>query len=91
MKVQLAPKLIDKLKKQDVRIQKSFKKAIDLFSKNPTNLELNNHELHREWEGFRSINITNDWRAIYQEVQEGEDEPFAYFTTLGTHAQLYKS
>lgn len=37
MKVQIAPKLLDKLKNQDVRIQKGFKKAIDLFSKDPTN------------------------------------------------------
>lgn len=89
MKVQLAPKLIDKLKKQDVRIQKSFKKAIDLFSQDPTNLELNNHELHREWEGFRSIDITADWRALYQEVQDG-NASLAYFVALGTHNQLYR-
>jgi addiction module RelE/StbE family toxin len=89
MKVQIAPKLIAKLKKQDVRIQKSFKKAIDLFTKDPNNLELNNHDLHREWEGFKSIDITADWRAIYQEGGVGE-ESLAYFVALGTHSQLYK-
>lgn len=89
MKVQLAPRLIDKLKKQDVRIQKSFRKAIDLFSKDPTSLELNNHRLHKVWEGFRSIDITSDWRAVYQEVGEGKD-CVAYFVALGTHSQLYR-
>jgi addiction module RelE/StbE family toxin len=89
MKVQIAPKLLDKLKKQDVRIQKSFKRAIDLFSKDPTNSELNNHDLHRVWEGFRSIDVTADWRAIYQEAGD-EDEPLAYFVALGIHRELYK-
>lgn len=90
MKVQLAPKLIDKLKKQDVRALKSFKKVIDLFSEDPANSALNNHQLHREWEGFNSINVTADLRAIYQEDIEG-DEPVAYFVAFGTHEELYKN
>jgi addiction module RelE/StbE family toxin len=89
MKVQLAPILLQKLKKQDVRIQKSFKKTIEIFSKDPTSSELNNHELHREWEGFKSIDIIADWRAIYQEIGDG-DEVVAYFAALGTHSQIYK-
>ncbi|MDP3973207.1 MAG: type II toxin-antitoxin system mRNA interferase toxin, RelE/StbE family [Candidatus Daviesbacteria bacterium] len=89
MKVQLSPKLIDKLKKQDVRIRHSFKKAIELFAQDPNNLELDNHELEREWKGFRSIDVTADLRAIYQEVRD-EDEPMAYFVALGTHEYLYK-
>ena len=89
MKVQLAPELIKKVKKQKVRIRKSFKTAINLFSKNPNNLELNNHELSREWTGFRSIDVTSDLRAIYQEIDE-TDETFAYFVELGTHEQLYR-
>ncbi len=89
MKVQLAPELIVKLKKQDVRILKSFKMAIELFSEDPNNLELDNHELKREWEGFRSIDVTVDLRAIYQEGSEG-NEPMAYFVAFGTHKELYK-
>lgn len=88
MKVQLAPKLIDKIKKLDVRKRNSFKKAIDLFSKNPNNPELDNHELHREWEGFRSIDVTADLRALYQEYTDG-GEPYAYFVAFGTHEELY--
>ena len=89
MKVQLSPELIDKLKKQDVRTLQSFKKAIELFSQDPNNLELDNHELKREWEGFRSIDVTANLRAIYQEDREG-DEPVAYFVAFGTHKELYK-
>lgn len=90
MKYQLAPELIDKLKKQDVRTRKSFKKALEIFFKDPNNLELDNHELKREWEGFRSIDVTADLRAIYQEDKEG-DEPIAYFVAFGTHKELYRN
>lgn len=89
MKVQLAPRLINKLKKQNVRIRKSFRKAIDLFSEDPNNSTLNSHELHGIWKGFRSIDVASDWRAVYQEIKEGKDS-IAYFTTLGIHKQLYK-
>lgn len=88
MKVQLAPELVAKVKKQDIRIRKSFKIAIDIFSKDPGYLGLNNHSLKREWEGFRSIDVTSDLRAVYQEISE-TDETFAYFVDLGTHDELY--
>lgn len=89
MKVQFSPELIDKLKKQDVRIRHSFKKAIELFTQDPNNLELDNHELEREWQGFRSIDITADLRTIYQEDKEGS-KLVAYFVALGTHKELYR-
>ena len=79
----------DKLKRVDVRIQKSVKGIILLFSKDPNNPQLNNHLLRDEFEGYRSIDITSDWRAIYQEIQTGA-EKVAYFIALGTHKQLYK-
>lgn len=88
MRVRLAPKLVGKLKKQDVRIRKSFKTAINLFSKDPNDPQLDNHELQREWEGFRSIDITSDWRAIYEIKLVGEGI-VAYFIALGTHKELY--
>lgn len=50
MNIRLAPKLTRKLKKQDVRTRKSFKIAINDFSKYPSNPRLNNHELVRERE-----------------------------------------
>ncbi|MBI4067212.1 type II toxin-antitoxin system mRNA interferase toxin, RelE/StbE family [Candidatus Gottesmanbacteria bacterium] len=89
MKVRLAPELVKKLKKQDVRIRKNLKIAIDLFSINPQDSRLDNHELQREWEGFSSIDITSDWRAIFEYKKVG-DEIVAYFVALGTHEELYQ-
>ena len=75
-------------KTADVRIKKEVDEKLRIFGKNPHELGLRNHLLHEEWEGFRSIDITNDYRAVYEEVQEGE-EINAYFIALGTHDELY--
>jgi addiction module RelE/StbE family toxin len=88
MKVKLDPDLHEKLKKLDVRIRNRFKESILLFSKNPNASELNNHALKREYEGLRSIDVTSDYRAVYEEVKVGEDT-IAYFSILGTHKELY--
>jgi len=88
MKIVYDPAFIKTLKKINVRIRKSFKQAIILFSKDPSNLQLDNHALRKKYEGYRSIDITADYRAIYKEIHEG-DETFAYFTQLGTHEELY--
>lgn len=89
MNVQLAPDVKDKLKKQNVRIRKSFKIRITIFSKNPHDPQLRNHSLKDQWKGHRSINITADLRAIYKELREDE-EIIAYFVAIGTHRELYK-
>jgi addiction module RelE/StbE family toxin len=89
MKIVYDPVFINTLKKVNVRIRKSFKECILLFSKDPHNLKLNNHALRNKYQGYRSIDVTADHRAIYKERYKGE-ETIAYFTQLGTHKQLYR-
>lgn len=86
MIIKYDPAFLQKLKKVDVRIRKQFKKQIAVFTKEPLNPQLNNHPLEREYMGYRSIDITNDWRAIYTEKVEGE----AYFESIGTHDKLFR-
>lgn len=88
MIIRQSPAFLHKFKNLDVRIRKSVKERILLFSKDPDNPQLNNHTLKREYQGYRSIDITGDWRALYQEKREGE-EVVAYFALLGTHEELY--
>lgn len=90
MIVQYDPDFLDKLKSVNVRIRKSFNQKIELFKKDPYNLQLDNHELQREYEGYRSIDITSDYRALYEEAQSG-NETIAYFSLLGTHKELFKT
>lgn len=88
MIIKYSPAFFKKLKKMDVRIRKNVKERMLLFSKNPNHLQLNNHPLKREYEGYRSIDITADYRALYKKKQEGESI-ITYFTLLGTHDELY--
>jgi len=88
MNVVYDPALLEKLKRANVRIKKRFWEKILLFSKNPNDLQLDNHELHDEYSGLRSIDITGDYRAIYKETQIA-GETAAYFIFLGTHDELY--
>ncbi len=89
MIIKYSPVFIKTLKKLDVRIRKSFKEQILLFSKNPNDPQLDNHQLKREYQGLSSIDITADFRAIYEKKYEGEKET-AYFVLIGTHKQLYE-
>jgi addiction module RelE/StbE family toxin len=88
MRVQYDPDFLNKLKTVNVRLRKSFNERIELFQQNHNNIQLNNRPLRDKYEGFRSIDITNDYRAIYEEVKSGE-EIIAYFFLLGTHEDLY--
>ena len=89
MTIRYTDNFLKQLKKSDVRIRKAFKQRLLLFIESPKDLELNNHALQKEYLGFRSIDITGDHRAIYKEVIQ-EDDTYIYFTSFGTHNQLYE-
>lgn len=74
----------------DVKIRSAFKKRLEIFSTNPQNPFLHNHKLVGWYQGFRSINIAGDWRAIFEEMILGDGKLVIVFHTLGTHSQLYK-
>ncbi len=57
----------------------------ELFMINPHSEQLSNHPLHGEYNGYRSINISEDIRAVFKV----EDE-YVKFEDIGTHSQLYK-
>ena len=90
MRVQYHPEFIKKLKSVDVRVRKRFRKQIDIFQRDHLDPRLNNHELQREYRGYRSIDVDNDYRAVYEEIGESEGD-LAYFFRLGTHKELYET
>lgn len=89
MIIRYSPIFLKTFKRLDVRIKKSFKEKIAIFVENPNNPELDNHPLRKPYVGSRSIDITADWRAVYQEENEDGDK-VALFVLIGTHDQLYK-
>lgn len=88
MKRQYDPAFIKALGRVNVMIRKSFRQRIAIFAKNPHDSQLNNHLLRNPYKGLRSIDITSDYRALYEELQEN-GENIAYFTLFGTHKELY--
>lgn len=56
-----------------------------LFKKDPHIPILNNHALQGKDKKFRSINITGDLRALYEEINKNT----AFFIILNTHSNLY--
>ena len=90
IKVKFRKEFIVHYKKANVRIQHEVDKRIRLFKRNPTEIQLHNHPLRDKWKGYRSINITEDFRAIYKELLEENEYYIAYFVALGTHKQLYR-
>ena len=51
----------------------------------PKNIVLNNHALNGKYGGYRSINITGDYRLIYEEC--GTDA--VRLIDIDTHGNLY--
>jgi len=83
--------LTKKFSKQYDKADSSIKTAVDrrlhLFMRDPFHPQLNNHALTGNYTGYRSVNITGDWRAIYS---ENISEDTVIFELLGTHSSLYR-
>ncbi len=71
-------------RKLSEKIKNRFESRLALFLKDKNNRILKDHALMGKYGGYRSINITGDWRAIYWEEGEG-----IIFIAIGTHSQLY--
>jgi addiction module RelE/StbE family toxin len=70
----------------DIRIKGKFLAAKDVWMKDPFARPLNNHTLAGKYKGYRSINITGDFRAIYRL----EKPDIGVFVAIGKHSQLYR-
>jgi addiction module RelE/StbE family toxin len=65
-------------------IQETFKERLNLFLNDPYHPLLHNHDVNKAYPGCRSINITGDYRAIFE-----QEENFVKFVNIGRHSQLY--
>lgn len=72
-----------------LEVKSAFRDALELFLDHPDHPNLRNHALREEYAGFRSIDVTEDWRALFK-IRESKFKKVITFHVLGTHAQLYK-
>ena len=84
MRVEYSRHFVKTFKKCSKKIQLAFRAKLVIFLSDQFTAKLNNHALTDKYFGYRSINISGDWRAVFE---QNNDE--VYFVTLGTHSQLY--
>ena len=72
--------------KLPAKLKIRLSERLKIFMANPLDPTLRNHALSGEWVGYRSINITGDYRAIYEETGKNG----ARFVAVGTHGKLYR-
>lgn len=73
------------VKKLPHKIQRALTARIRIFSKNPHDAQLHNHALAGPLRNYRSINITGDYRLIYEEC----DKSTLRLIDIDTHSNLY--
>lgn len=66
--------------------QRRFKERRNLFLQNRFHPLLENHALHEEYQGCRSISVGGNLRVIFEEVAPDT----VLFIRIGTHAELYE-
>ncbi len=71
-------------KEAPLEIKIAFREALDLFLENPNHEALRNHIVTGKYAGIHSIEVTDDWRALYR-----EESGRIIFVALGTHEELY--
>jgi addiction module RelE/StbE family toxin len=88
MKIARKNKFLKNYLKLPVKIQDRTDDAILVFAKNPHDDTLRNHTLKGKYQGFRSIDVTGDYRIVFRECSDGQYE-LVELTRVGTHSQLY--
>ena len=87
MKLIFNPHFKKRVKKLPKNIQAKLKSRLILFVEDPYNSLLHNHALAGQFQGYRSINITGDYRAVFQLLPE---QNAVFFIDIGTHSYLYE-
>lgn len=68
------------------KVREQFDSRLLLFEDNPFHSLLRHHALYGERRGQWSINITGDWRALYEFL----DSDSVIFLDIDTHGNLYQ-
>jgi addiction module RelE/StbE family toxin len=89
MQISFARKFKKQYEKASNKIQTAFDNRLEQFQQDQYFPLLDNHALTGQYSGSRSIDVTGNWRAIFNETIDKEGEKIITFELLGTHPQLY--
>lgn len=85
MQVDYSKNFLKQYAKLTDRLQQQTDDRIELWQKNPADTRLHDHPLTGKYQGYRSINVTGDLRALYAK----RGSTIVIFGFIGTHSQLY--
>jgi len=85
MVIRYLPKFKKQYKKLPPKIRQRFSERVELLVENRTDPQLRLHPLKGSYQGYWSIDITGDIRALF--IQRGDE--IIIFALIGTHSQLY--
>ncbi len=85
MRFLLSKEFKKKLQKSSVKLRSRLDERLLLFLKDTTNPILNDHPLHGDYSGYRSLDVAGDIRLIYRKI----NQDVALFVRFGTHHELY--
>ena len=85
MQIELHRNFIKSYGRLPKKIQEKFKERRTLFIENNFHPILENHSVEPTYPNWRSINITGDYRALF----EIKEKNIIVFMKIGTHSELY--
>ena len=88
MEIKYTTKFRKQYRKADKKIKSAFAQTLELLLTDTHNPFLRNHTLKDKYAGYRNIDVTDDWRAVFKETKLGEKTLYL-FHMLGTHKELY--
>ena len=85
MQIDYSKNFLKQYAKLPKKLQIQTDKKLLLWQNNPSNPQLRDHALDGKYQGYRSINITGDVRALYTKT----GNTIVIFGFIGSHSQLY--
>lgn len=84
MKISYTKNFVKLSKRLSPKLRVQVIERITLFSVNPLDPQLRDHQLKGKYKHYRSIDITGDYRALY--LLQGDE---VIFDVVGTQSKLY--
>ena len=85
MEIHLHKTFKKQFKKLSPKIKRNYFERVELFLKDSSHELLCNHSVGYIYPNWRSINITGNYRVLF----EPQDDNVVMFMKIGTHSELY--
>ncbi len=86
MNTDFSKQFFKQLNKLPAAAQERFWSRLDIWRVNPAEPMLHVHRLKGKYQGFYSMNVSGDLRALYKVMDDGS---VVLFDLIGSHSQLY--